>query len=739
MVLIKKQPKKGKQLLFQIFDINWEYETKRIIKNLLDSGSLVAYIDLFCGSGGTTTGVAQSEFNFKKFVSVILGINHDRMAIASHQANHPETLHLIEDVREVNLIPIAKLVADIRREIPYIKIILWASCECVHFSRAKGGDSRSPDSRSLAEELYRYDEAIRPDMLQVENVSEFRTWGPLHQKRISLKDIDIKKWPHRMQHPEHGRIYSNDRYKKNWFNIKGFGFKKEKKEGITPWMVPIPERKAEYFNAWVEHLKELGFTYDDKDINSADLGAYTTRKRYYGQAARNGMPIIWPVPTHAKDPAKYLRLYGKQLQPYKPVREVLNFEDKGDSVFVPDRINSPMTYKRINEGGIKFIAGGREKYQERLDEYMRILNGDEITDKEASDVEDFPFIQNFHGGGDEKGTRVHSVDEPSRTLDTQNRYAFTNMRFLTKHFSGHPASKSSSLDTTAGAITTIDHHSLVVAEVLPFIVQFNNNCDARNIDEPLPTITLKEKFALSSFIQQRNSGNPAGKVASVDSPARTVTATGGNQELVQVLPFIFRQFGGGGGHSGSIDTAVGALMTYPKVNIISPESWIMGTSYDNIGRSVKDPAPTQLASRKHDVVNPSWFGNSHDIEQPSPVIVASQDKAPLHLVQVEYEPGKAYHGIAVYESDCEEIRELKLFMAVFGIKDIRMRMLLIPELLAIQGFPPGYLLKGSQTDRKKFIGNSVEVKTARSLAECYGPYLASEFEKYLLTGQKMVG
>ena len=730
---VKKQSKAStgtKQLLFHIFDVNWEYETQKAITRLRETGALMSYIDLFCGSGGTSTGVEEAECMRRKLACVILGINHDKKAIESHQANHPHTLHLIEDVRKVNLVPIAKMVADIRAALPYIKIVLWASCECTHFSKAKGGDSRKEDSRSLAEELYRYDEAIQPDMMQIENVTEFRTWGPLEQKKMDLAGIKVTEWPYKMQHPEYGRIYSQN--KKNWCNIKGIAFKKDKKQGIVPWMIPIPERKKEYFNAWVKHLKELGYTYQDQDINSADMGAYTTRKRYYSQSARNSMPIIWPEATHTKDPEKQLRLYGKKLQPYKPVRDVLDFSNKGDSIFVPDRIDSPMTYKRVNEGGIKFIAGGKKSYQQRYDEYMKFLRDGFEPTNNAATPDDFSFLQNFHGGKDSKAIRVHSIDEPSRTIDTQNRYALTNLKFITKHFSGHPESKSVSIDGPAGSVTTKDHHALV--EVLPFLVQFNNNCDARDINEPCPTITSKEKFAVASFIQQRHSGNPKTKVASVDSPARTVTATGGNQELVQVLPFIFRQFGGGGGHLGSIDNPAGALMTFPKVNIVSPESWIMNTSYDNVGNSVNEPAPTLLASRKHSyVVNPSYYGNSHSIDQPSPTVVARQDKAPLHLVQVEYEAEKTFFGIAVYESDCKEVRDLKMFMAIFGIKDIRMRMLLIPELLKIQGFPEGYILKGSQTDQKKFIGNSVEVTTARKMAEAYGPYLIEAYEQYLLT------
>ena len=170
-----KKATTGKQLSFLSHQIDWSYETNRIIKHLQDNKSLIAYIDLFCGAGGTSTGVEEATYRDQRLAFVIIGINHDQNAIESHKANYPETLHLVEDIREVKLAPIKKLVAAIRQALPYIKVILGASAECTHHSKAKGGDSRDADSRSLPEELYRHEEAIKPDLIQVENVTEFRS------------------------------------------------------------------------------------------------------------------------------------------------------------------------------------------------------------------------------------------------------------------------------------------------------------------------------------------------------------------------------------------------------------------------------------------------------------------------------------------------------------------------------------------------------------------------------------
>ena len=116
--------------------------------------------DLFCGAGGTTTG-----FDNSGLIDVKFCVNHDPLAIRSHAKNHPGCLHHTEDITAFN-----------EKQLPKVDV-LWASLECTHFSRAKGGESRDPDSRSLAEHMYRYIQQCEPDFFIVENVIEFLSWS----------------------------------------------------------------------------------------------------------------------------------------------------------------------------------------------------------------------------------------------------------------------------------------------------------------------------------------------------------------------------------------------------------------------------------------------------------------------------------------------------------------------------------------------------------------------------------
>lgn len=147
------------------------------------------YIDLFCGAGGTSTGVEKANYKGRKCAKVIACVNHDANAIASHAANHPEAQHYTEDMRTLDLCPLKEHTAEMRQMYPMAKIVLWASLECTNFSRAKGGQPRDADSRTLAEHLFRYIEALAPDYIQIENVEEFMSWGDLDETENRLAGI----------------------------------------------------------------------------------------------------------------------------------------------------------------------------------------------------------------------------------------------------------------------------------------------------------------------------------------------------------------------------------------------------------------------------------------------------------------------------------------------------------------------------------------------------------------------
>lgn len=709
--------------------VDWRAETERIIRLLKDSGALMAYIDLFCGAGGTSSGVKDAEYMRRQMAMVIVGINHDDIAIAAHKVNHPETLHLVEDIREVRLKPIKEMIRAIRQELPYIKIVIWMSAECTHHSKAKGGDSRDADSRSLAEELYRYERAIHPDLTQVENVVDFRTWGPTEQKTIDVRSIDLQSWKYHSD-SEYGMLFSKDQ--KAWSDWDGKLYKKDKKKGIIPHMVPIKSRKCEYFNEWVAYFKNKGYRYEDRDINSADIGAYTSRIRYFAQMSKK-MEILWPQLTHAKDPDKVLKKTGKRLKKHKAVKVLLDFDDTGDSFLLPGRIKSSASFNRVFQGAVKFIAGGKKAYEKAKADYLSGVAA------QYPDIHDDGFLIKWNSSKPDKNEYHHSVsgmDQPAPAVPCRNMFGKTAVQFM------------------------------------PFVAQLQGKSKGVSIEGPLNTVCGNPNFAPVTFLQSANNGFDAQSMNySIENPARTVTSRG-TQQIIKILPFICNYYStgtnwksidepaptimtadihslispqpfitrdfSGGGQFSSVEDPAGAAMPVPKMNLVQTQPWIMETSYNNIGRSIDEPAPPLLASRRHAIiVNPAWFDSKgSSVELPCPTVVAKQEKVPLHLCQFIC-GDEQFYGIVIYADDLPIVRELKLFMAIYRIIDIKMRMLKESELLPIQGLPVDYFEKVRRTginvtatNAKKYIGNAVEKNTAQVLVEVYGPSLAKEIQKF---------
>ena len=522
------------------------------------------YIDLFCGAGGTSTGVEKATFHGDKCAKVIACVNHDANAIASHAANHPDALHFTEDIRTLELSPLVAHTERLRLLHPDAYLVLWASLECTNFSKAKGGMPRDADSRTLAEHLFRYIEALRPDYIQIENVEEFMSWG----------DMD-----------ENGH--------------------------------PISKDKGKSYVRWVNNVCKYGYYFDWRILNAADYGAYTSRKRFFGQFALHGLPIAFPKATHTKCPAKYEHSLfpADNMQPWKPVREVLDLNDEGESIFGRKKPLVEKTLERIYAGLIKFVAGGKEAF---------LVKWNSMKDGRYN---------------------APSLDEPSPTLPCRNTLAYAKVQFLSKQFGGDPAGKNISVEEPAGTLTCIDHHALVDAE---FLTAFFGNGYNTSIELPAPTLKCKEHLGL-------------------------VTSK-----------FLVNEYSGGGQLS-SIEQPNPAVLTTPKQKIVSAQYLMNPYSFKSDGGSIDKPCFT---------------------------LIARMDKMPPYLVST-----KEGLAIEVYETDSPATIQIKEFMALYGIADIRMRMLRIPELKRIMGFPEDYTLIGTQAEQKKFIGNAVEVNMARVLCE----------------------
>lgn len=513
------------------------------------------YIDLFCGAGGTSTGVEQATINGSKCAKVIACVNHDKNAIASHSANHPEAVHYTEDIRTLELSPMVEHIGDMRKKYPNSYIVLWASLECTNFSKAKGGMPRDADSRTLAEHLFRYIEAIEPDYIQIENVEEFMSWG----------DMD-----------EQGH--------------------------------PISKDKGRCYLRWISKVKEYGYDYHCRILNSADYGAYTSRKRFFGQFAKMGLPITFPVATHCKN-GDTGGMFG-EMKKWKPVKDVLDFSDEGESIFGRKKPLVEKTLERIYAGLIKFVAGMSQK----------------------------EFSQHI-----EKGMPFTITSEKTEDGNKQ-------VHFLSKQFSGSPMDKNVSVDGPAGTITCVDHHALVSPEFLS--AHYGNGYNS-SLEKPSPTITCKDRFekVKPCFLDmQYGNGTPS----SIDAPAPTAT-------------------------------------TNPKYQLVVAE---------------------QDTRKWHYLMNPQFTSKGGSVNDPCFTLIARMDKMPPYLISTENGL-----GIEVYDTDSPMTRKIKEFMAMYNIVDIKMRMLKISELKRIMGFPVDYVLKGNQSEQKKFIGNAVEVGMARVLCE----------------------
>lgn len=336
-------------------------------------------VDLFAGGGGASTGI---ELALGRHVDV--AVNHDPEAVLLHQANHPQTQHYVSDVFEVD--PHA-----VTRGRPVG--LLWASPDCTYHSKARGGKphrdrNRARRRRGLAGVVVRWARAVRPRVICLENVEEFRQWGPL------LDDG-----------------------------------------------TPCEVRRGSSFLRWVAQLRNAGYSIEWRELRAYHYGAPTTRKRLYLVARCDGLPIVWPDPTH-DDPATHYVRAGKRL-PWRTAAECIDWSIPCPSIFERARPLAENTMRRIARGVMRHVVNVSRPF----------LSGDVAA-------------------------------------------------FLAKHYGGVIGQ---ALTRPIGTVTTVDHHSLVTAstdgdhhsDVRALLVKYygseRDGCDLR---EPLHTITTVDRFGL---------------------------------------------------------------------------------------------------------------------------------------------------------------------------------------------------------------------------------------------------
>lgn len=409
-------------------------------------------VDLFAGGGGASVGIEAATRS-----TVDIALNHSPIALAVHRLNHPTTRHVQANVFEVDP---HEAVGDEPVQ------LLWASPDCTHFSIAKGDVPRSRGIRSLAWVVVEWAEKVRPNIICVENVREFESWGPLCER---------------------GR--------------------------------PIKNLAGTEFAAWVEALETAGYVVEWQVLDAAQYGAPTRRKRLFIVARRDGLPIQWPLPTHGAAPG---------LLPEVPAHTIIDWSLPCPSIFERDKPLADKTQRRIAEGIKRYVIESAKPYivnlshggrVEDLDSPMRTITAGPKGGDRALVAPTFAVTGNSERSG--QAPRANDPRAPFRTVTATGSQGAVVAAWLAKHYGGVVGHD---LHRPIGTVTGTDHHSIAAATLVGFRGTSDSHKGTLDIREPLPTITAGGNHVaeVRAFLTAYYSSGSVGQ--SLHKPLRTVTA-----------------------------------------------------------------------------------------------------------------------------------------------------------------------------------------------------------------------
>lgn len=436
-------------------------------------------IDNFAGGGGTSTGLEQA---FGRPVDI--AINHDPEALAMHAANHPHTTHLCESVWDVDPIKVTN-----NRPVG----LVWLSPDCKHFSKAKGGKPVEKRIRGLAWVTLRWAAKCKPRVIMLENVEEFKTWGPL------LVEAD--------------------------------GSAK-----------PDPAKKGKTFDSFIRQLRAHGYTVDYREMRGCDHDTPTIRKRFFLVARRDGIAIKWPEPTHGAPDSIGVRA-GKLL-PYRTAAECIDFSLPCPSIFERDRPLAPATLRRIAKGIMRYVVDAADPFivntanSKTTGRAPNVWEAAEplrtITSAPGFSVVAPTIVPVTHQGGD----RTESIGEPFRTITGAHRgEKALGVATLVQVGYGEregQAPRALDIEKPLGTVVGESKHALVSA-LLTGVGGRAGQSRPRGVDEPTATATSKADAALVTAVlvdAAHGEVSPGGVrrwgtgAHDVEAPLGTVTASG---------------------------------------------------------------------------------------------------------------------------------------------------------------------------------------------------------------------
>lgn len=499
-------------------------------------------VDNFAGGGGASTGI---ELAIGR--SVDIAINHDPNAVAMHTTNHPDTLHYCESVFDVN-----PLVATAGRPVG----LAWFSPDCRHFSKAKGSKPVEKEIRGLAWIVIRWALAVRPRVMMLENVEEFKTWGPL----IASADGG--------QRPDPAR--AGETFEAFCGMLSG---------GI-PAGHPALAECCEFLGIAADSTQAqqlvagLGYAVDHRELRACDFGAPTIRKRFFMVMRCDGVPVAWPDPTHG-DP-KTPAVQGGKLAPWRTSAECIDWSIPAQSIFDRKKPLAENTLKRIARGIQRFVIDSASPF---------IVKCNHTTTKGKYDC--------FRG---------QSLAEPLQTITKTHGYAIavpTVTPFLAGSGGSEYQAKPRPLDKPLHTILK-ESRACVVAPVIAR--QFGASIGHR-ADEPNATITAggggKSQLVSTTLIQMGYGERPGQepRVPGLHKPLGTVVAGGGKFGLVAAN--LVKHFGGNYLGAGvALDEPAHTVTTTDHQGLVTSHLVMLrGTCRD--GRVVDAPAPGLTAGGLH--------------------------------------------------------------------------------------------------------------------------------------------
>ncbi|WP_257744584.1 DNA cytosine methyltransferase [Burkholderia glumae] len=567
---------------------------------------------------------------------VDIAINHDDEALAMHAANHPRTAHYCESVFDVD--PIA--ITD-NRPVG----LVWLSPDCKHFSKAKGGKPVSKKIRGLAWIALRWAATVKPRVIMLENVEEFVTWGPLGAD---------------------GR--------------------------------PCPKRRGRTFRSFVNALQRQGYTVDHRELRARDFGAPTIRKRFFLVARRDGLPIVWPTPTHG-DPKGAAVRAGK-LAPWRTAADCIDWTIPCPSIFERERPLKDATMRRIARGIMKFVVNSADPFIVKFAQNSTGQALDEPAHTVMAGAARFgvvvPMVMHITHQGDD---RTRPAGAPLATITTAKRgeQALVAATLVKHNFGDTPCQAA---DAPLHTVTTQANRFGVVAATLVqtgYGERPGQAPRAPGLDKPLGTVVAGgAKHAVVAAFLAKHYGGHESPGAPLDKPASTITT----QDHHHLVTAQLVGCGGRAAQSRPRDAGEPAATITSKADTAMAVSHLVklrGTCRD--GARIDEPLHTISAGGTHHAEVRAFLVKYYGTADGAPL------SEPLHTV-----PTHDRFGLVTIRGED------------YAIVDIGMRMLTPRELARAQGFPDSYVLAPevdgrplSKSSQVRMIGNSVCPDVAEAL------------------------